>query len=207
MLHWVLHCNSKIYLPLDLLRDLQCPLHYRWWGYAEHSSLWSFVHIAFIFHLVGPPIAVPSSYFGTATGPILLSGVQCNGSELQLTSCPKASSALISFCNHGFDVGVICHGEFGTLCILTLQRCTENRYMHKISCMLPKQQTNQPTNKPTNKQTNKQKLCGCCTKLPMTDGEKCPPVWIQRRYTWMMEQYIISNLVSGLLPSFSVAIK
>lgn len=107
-------CNSKIYLPLDLLRDLQCPLHYRWWGYGEHSSLWSFIHIAFIFHLVGPPIAVPSSYFGTATGPILLSGVQCNGSELQLTSCPKASSALISFCNHGFDVGVICHGEFGT---------------------------------------------------------------------------------------------
>ena len=156
MLHWVLHCNSKIYLPLDLLRDLQCPLHYRWWGYGEHSSLWSFIHIAFIFHLVGPPIAVPSSYFGTATGPILLSGVQCNGSELQLTSCPKASSALISFCNHGFDVGVICHGEFGTLCILTLQRCTENRYMHKISCMLPKQQTNKPTNKPTNKQTNQQ---------------------------------------------------
>ena len=87
------------------------------------------MHTALTFQLAGPPIAVGSSYFGRSTGPILLSGVQCNGSELQLTDCQNGANALLSFCNHGLDVGVICHGEFGTLRTLRLQmhstyRCT-----------------------------------------------------------------------------------
>ena len=94
------------------------------------------MHTELIFRLAGPPIAVQSSYFGRGTGTILTSGAQCNGSELQLTDCQRTS--LIGICNHGHDVGVICHGEFGTLRTLTLQvHCIyiKNMYMQNISCM------------------------------------------------------------------------
>ena len=95
------------------------------------------MHAALIFQLAGPPIAVPSSYFGRSSGPILLSGVQCNGSELQLTDCQRGVNALLTFCNHGLDVGVICHGEFGTLHTLTLQVHSTyiKKYVHEQNTM------------------------------------------------------------------------
>ena len=133
------------------------------------------MHTALTFQLAGPPIAVGSSYFGRSTGPILLSGVQCNGSELQLTDCQKtALNALLIFCDHGHDVGVICHGEFGTLHTLTLQ--VHSTYIKK--CVHAQNTMHAPkTNKQTKKPTNKKVYdCGCYTKLPMTDSDKCPPV-------------------------------
>ena len=88
-----------------------------------------------------------SSYFGRGTGTILTSGAQCNGSELQLIDCERTS--LIGICNHGHDVGVICHGEFGTLHTLSASALhIHKKYVHAEYIMhAPKQNKNKQTNK------------------------------------------------------------
>ena len=56
--------------------------------------------------------AVGRSAFGGGVGPILLSQLNCNGSESSLVDCPLPSFGLFSlFCNHANDAGVICRGE------------------------------------------------------------------------------------------------
>ena len=58
---------------------------------------------------LGPPI---TTFFGEGAGPILLSSVNCNGSEHKLTDCQTGNGLIrLNSCDHGDDVGVICQGE------------------------------------------------------------------------------------------------
>ena len=135
-----------------------------------HSSPWNFMHTALTFQLAGPPIALQSSYFGRSTGRILTNGAQCNGSELKLTDCQLNS--LIGVCDHGHDVGVICHGEFGTSRTLTLQvHCI---YIKICTCR--KYHACPPKNK------NKQRSWMLYKVTDSETFDKCPPVLCKR--TW-----------------------
>ena len=52
-------------------------------------------------------VAVGFADFGPGTGPILVSNVQCNGSESRLVDCSYAPRRS---CEHFDDAGVICRG-------------------------------------------------------------------------------------------------
>ena len=52
-------------------------------------------------------IAVQQGAFGRGTGPILLSNVDCTGTESSLLSCRHTEETNV-YCSHLFDVGVVC---------------------------------------------------------------------------------------------------
>ena len=52
-------------------------------------------------------IAYGGAFFGEGSGPVLLVGVSCNGSESGLLDCPSFGLG-VSFCTHGQDAGVRC---------------------------------------------------------------------------------------------------
>ena len=52
-------------------------------------------------------IAVQQGAFGRGTGPILLSNVDCTGTESSLLSCRHTEETNL-YCSHLFDVGVVC---------------------------------------------------------------------------------------------------
>ena len=56
--------------------------------------------------------AIPFSYahFGAGTGSILITNVECSGSESELQDC--TSSDAVSFCYHSEDAGVRCQGRY-----------------------------------------------------------------------------------------------
>ena len=47
------------------------------------------------------------AYFGSGTGPVLLSNLYCTGTESSLLECNQQSCGVTS-CTHSNDVGVIC---------------------------------------------------------------------------------------------------
>lgn len=46
--------------------------------------------------------------FGAGNGPIYLDNLDCSGSELTLTSCPRPGQVGENDCSHGEDAGVRC---------------------------------------------------------------------------------------------------
>ena len=52
-------------------------------------------------------VAKRNAYFGTGTGPVLLSNLHCTGTETSLLECNQRSCDAI-ICTHGNDAGVIC---------------------------------------------------------------------------------------------------
>ena len=50
-------------------------------------------------------IAVVRAGFGQGTGPVLLNGVSCYGTESSLLSCRRTG---IPTCSHYYDAGVVC---------------------------------------------------------------------------------------------------
>ena len=56
-------------------------------------------------------VAVYSAFFRQGNGPILISHVQCSGSESSLLDCYWSASAATS-CTHAEDAGVLCQGLF-----------------------------------------------------------------------------------------------
>jgi len=56
-------------------------------------------------------VAFRNARFGIGVGPIFLNNVQCNGSENNLTDCPRS----FHVCNggHSKDAGVRCQGMYG----------------------------------------------------------------------------------------------
>ena len=52
-------------------------------------------------------IAVFNAAFGQGTGPVLLSGVRCSGTESSLLSCRRFGTSL-HHCSHFWDAGVVC---------------------------------------------------------------------------------------------------
>ena len=61
--------------------------------------------------------------FGPGNGPIWLSYPNCRGNELSIFDCPINQGYPIgspwSGCNHGYDVGVSCQGQFGSCYVQT----------------------------------------------------------------------------------------
>ena len=51
--------------------------------------------------------AKTNAYFGSGTGPILLSNLYCTGTESSLLECNQKSCYATS-CTHSNDAGVIC---------------------------------------------------------------------------------------------------
>ena len=49
-------------------------------------------------------IAVFDAAFGQGSGPVLLSGVRCSGTESSLLSCSHG----VAYCSHSSDAGVVC---------------------------------------------------------------------------------------------------
>ena len=52
-------------------------------------------------------IAVNRAVFGQGTGPVLLSNVECTGTESSLLSCSHAGDDIF-YCSHSSNAGVIC---------------------------------------------------------------------------------------------------
>ena len=50
-----------------------------------------------------------NSYFGSGTGKIWFSRMDCTGSESTLFQCDKTSN--VRNCHHGMDASVICNGK------------------------------------------------------------------------------------------------
>ena len=48
------------------------------------------------------------SIFGNGNGTILLSGVNCLGTEERLIDCPRSFPIGMTSCTHSQDVGVVC---------------------------------------------------------------------------------------------------
>ena len=61
-----------------------------------HANILIFLHTI--------AIAVFDAAFGQGTGPVLLSGVRCTGTESSLLSC----SHRVAYCSHCSDAGVVC---------------------------------------------------------------------------------------------------
>ena len=53
--------------------------------------------------------------YGKGTGPIFISGLNCQGNEPNLLSCPH-SLVHYSLCSHNYDVGVKCEGQYTVTC-------------------------------------------------------------------------------------------
>ena len=52
-----------------------------------------------------------ASQCGKGTGPIFISGLNCQGNEPNPLSCPH-SLVHYSSCSHNYDVGVKCEGQY-----------------------------------------------------------------------------------------------
>ena len=57
-------------------------------------------------------IAIAGGGFGLGNGAIRLRGVQCTGTETNITTCREVRSIFTSFCNHFDDAGVLCPSMF-----------------------------------------------------------------------------------------------
>lgn len=62
--------------------------------------------------------AVAHKDMGSGTRKILLSGVQCSGSEASVASCAHSGWGNTSNCSHEQDVGIVC--QAGNLIVLSL---------------------------------------------------------------------------------------
>ena len=67
-----------------------------------------FYFLPFLSILIGA-FATVRAAFGRGRGPIFLDDVDCNGTELQLTSCRNIGVG-IHDCLHSEDAGVVCAG-------------------------------------------------------------------------------------------------
>ena len=64
-------------------------------------------------------VVYANSRFGQGTGAIILSNVQCSGTELALINCTHSGIGVHS-CDHNQDAGVSCLGiEHSYLCVPT----------------------------------------------------------------------------------------
>ena len=59
-------------------------------------------------------VAAAKAHFGPGTGPIVLSNVECEGSEQRLEFCPHGGLGTHT-CDHEEDAGVICQGMLLTM--------------------------------------------------------------------------------------------
>ena len=60
-------------------------------------------------------VAVVGAVFRQGTGPILLSYLECNGTESSLLSCRRRERPGFGYCAHYYDAGVVCPCKlFGT---------------------------------------------------------------------------------------------
>ena len=74
-------------------------------------------------------VARYSAYYGTGSGPILLSNLYCTGSEENLLQCNRNMYGTLS-CSHSQDAGVICEGQSVTTAVLTnIHRCTCTQFL------------------------------------------------------------------------------
>ena len=58
--------------------------------------------------VTGTTVAYRHAYYGLGTGPVLLSGLFCRGSEVAILECPRYYSIGATTCSHQQDVGVAC---------------------------------------------------------------------------------------------------
>ena len=49
-------------------------------------------------------------YYGIGSGPIWLAQLACTGDETSLHYCPHGGIGNIQYCDHYYDVGVVCQG-------------------------------------------------------------------------------------------------
>ena len=60
-------------------------------------------------------VAVVGAVFRRGTGPILMSYLECNGTESSLLSCRRRERPGFQYCAHNYDAGVVCPCRlFGT---------------------------------------------------------------------------------------------
>ena len=64
------------------------------------------VHVFYVYSLVHGK-AFSGSFFGKGSGPIALSGIRCNGNEVDLLNCREEKSG-DAVCEHSQDAGVSC---------------------------------------------------------------------------------------------------
>ena len=57
--------------------------------------------------------AYSNAYFGQGSGPILLDGVTCTGSETTLSNCSHLGVGVTRSCSHSEDAGVRCSSYQG----------------------------------------------------------------------------------------------
>ena len=62
-------------------------------------------------HLLSAAVATMDDRFGQGSGPILLAGVRCLGTETRLADCPEDTNT--KFCFHFDDSGVRCQLQTG----------------------------------------------------------------------------------------------
>ena len=69
--------------------------------------------------------AVPlyGAFYGESSKPVLLAGLSCSGSELDLLSCNRNTFG-VTECSNYEEAGVICLGKFKTIHILRTLKCT-----------------------------------------------------------------------------------
>ena len=60
------------------------------------------------------PIPISGGSYGPGLGEIRLAGLQCTGTERNLTSCPITRNFFSLFCSHFDDAGVLCPGKHTT---------------------------------------------------------------------------------------------
>ena len=78
-------------------------------------------HYSFLLFEGSIPYSSASQY-GKGTGPIFISGFNCQGNETNLLSCPHSLVHYYS-CSHDDDAGVKCEGQY---CIhVTCLQCSE----------------------------------------------------------------------------------
>ena len=76
-----------------------------------------------LFKFSGVYTGAYASDYRNGTGRINFYDVDCNGNEMNLTSC-SYSTSLHRYCSHYRDAGVTCRGyTIITLIIITLQSC------------------------------------------------------------------------------------
>ena len=77
---------------------------------ADPSLRWVESPIHCYFHTAAQICIFRNAYSGTAQGPVVLNGINCDGSETSILQCPsKGWMRVSSTCGHSRDAGVFCY--------------------------------------------------------------------------------------------------
>lgn len=103
------HCRRELVwtsaLASDMLLQHVC-MRGVWVCPSLHACL-----LIVVFPYVAP-IPVTGGTFGNGIGDLNLVGLQCNGSEPDIASCPLMPDFFSSLCSHNNDAGVLCPRKY-----------------------------------------------------------------------------------------------